>query len=46
MTPSRRDFLKIAGISTLSLVAPAIVSPVWAKDKLTIPGGAPLTAKR
>ena len=46
MTPSRRDFLKIAGLSTLSLVAPAIVSPVWAKEKLTIPGGESFTAKR
>lgn len=46
MTPSRREFLKIAGISTLSLVAPAIISPAWAKDNLAVPGVGPLTAKR
>jgi Fe-S-cluster-containing dehydrogenase component len=46
MTPSRRDFLKIAGISTLSLVVPTIISPAWAKEKLIIPGGKSLTAKR
>jgi Fe-S-cluster-containing dehydrogenase component len=46
MKPSRRDFLKIAGISTLSLVVPTIISPAWAKEKLTIPGGESLTAKR
>jgi len=46
MKPSRRDFLKIAGMSTLSLVVPTIISPAWAKEKLTIPGGESLTAKR
>ena len=38
MTPSRRDFLKIAGISTLSLVAPMIVSPTFAKEKMNVSG--------
>jgi len=46
MTPSRRDFLKIAGISTLSLVVPTIISPAWAKEKLTVDGGESLTTKR
>ena len=46
MEKSRREFLKIAGISTLSLVAPTIGSSVWAKDNLAIPGGKLLTAKR
>ncbi len=38
MTPNRRDFLKIAGMSTLSLIAPAILRPAFAKEKLSIPG--------
>ena len=46
MTPSRREFLKIAGVSTLSLIMPMISCPAWAKDNLTIPGGDSLTAKR
>lgn len=51
MTPSRRDFLKIAGASALSLMVPGIVLPVFAKDNLLIPitqsQGAPaLQAKR
>jgi Fe-S-cluster-containing dehydrogenase component len=37
MTSSRREFLKIAGISTLSLIAPTIVSQALAKDKLIVP---------
>ena len=37
MTTNRREFLKIAGMSTLSLIAPAIVCPAWAKEKI-IPG--------
>jgi molybdopterin-containing oxidoreductase family iron-sulfur binding subunit len=52
MTASRRDFLKIAGASALTLAAPAILRPVWAQN-VTIPGRAPaggkeiaLTAKR
>ena len=39
MTTSRREFLKIAGASTLSLIVPAIVCPAWAKEKAIIPGG-------
>lgn len=34
MTTNRREFLKIAGVSTLSLIAPAIVCPAWAKEKI------------
>ena len=39
MTTSRREFLKIAGASTLSLIVPAIVCPAWAKEKSIISGG-------
>ena len=39
MTSSRREFLKIAGASTLSLIVPMILCPAWAKEKLIIPGG-------
>lgn len=39
MSTSRREFLKIAGVSTLTLIAPAIACPAWAKEKLIIPGG-------
>ena len=39
MTSSRREFLKIAGVSALSLMAPTILCPAWAKEKLIIPGG-------
>jgi Fe-S-cluster-containing dehydrogenase component len=46
MTTNRREFLKIAGVSTLSVIVPAIVCPAWAKEKLSIPGGKSLTAKR
>jgi len=46
MEKSRREFLKIAGVSTLSLIVPMISFPTWAKDNLTIPGGEFLTAKR
>jgi molybdopterin-containing oxidoreductase family iron-sulfur binding subunit len=38
MNPSRRDFLKIAGISTISLIAPTIVSTACAGEKLNGPG--------
>ena len=37
MTTNRRDFLKIAGASALTLIAPSILSPAWAKEKLIIP---------
>ena len=55
MRSNRREFLKIAGVSTISLIAPASLCPAWAKEKLTISDGkAPavlsaspaLTAKR
>jgi Fe-S-cluster-containing dehydrogenase component len=55
MRSSRREFLKIAGVSTLSLIVSAISCPIWATEKLIIPGSeAPetlspmraLTAKR
>lgn len=54
MTPSRREFLKIAGASTLSLIAPAIFCPAWAKEKIisgsefaeTFSPSKALTAKR
>ncbi|MDD5413663.1 MAG: 4Fe-4S dicluster domain-containing protein, partial [Smithellaceae bacterium] len=35
---NRREFLKIAGASALTLVAPAILRPVWAKENVIIPG--------
>jgi Fe-S-cluster-containing dehydrogenase component len=38
MRSSRREFLKIAGVSTLSLIMPVISCPAWAKEKLIIPG--------
>ncbi len=38
MTTNRREFLKIAGASALTLVAPAILRPVWAKENVIIPG--------
>lgn len=51
MTPNRRDFLKIAGASALTLMTPSFLFPVQAKEKIRIPGeGFPpakaLTAKR
>ena len=55
MTPSRRDFLKMAGVSTLTLIVPGMVSVARAKETMPVsgvssPGGKPvaqaLTAKR
>jgi len=46
MKNSRREFLKIAGVSTLSLVVPMISCPGWAKDNLAMPAGEFPTAKR
>ncbi|PKN05037.1 MAG: 4Fe-4S ferredoxin [Deltaproteobacteria bacterium HGW-Deltaproteobacteria-9] len=56
MTVNRREFLKIAGVSTLSLIAPAILCrPACSQEKVIIPGdssmktkssGRTLTAKR
>jgi molybdopterin-containing oxidoreductase family iron-sulfur binding subunit len=37
MTANRRDFLKIAGASALTLMTPGLL-PAWAKDNLKIPG--------
>jgi len=34
MTTNRREFLKIAGVSAISLIAPAIVCPAWGKEKI------------
>jgi len=45
MTTNRRDFLKIAGASALTLMTPAILHPSWAKEKMITPVPA-LTAKR
>jgi molybdopterin-containing oxidoreductase family iron-sulfur binding subunit len=45
MTTNRRDFLKIAGASALTLIAPSILSPAWAKDNGIIPGNASLATK-
>ncbi len=38
MTTNRREFLKIAGASALTLMAPAILRPAWAKENVIIPG--------
>ncbi|PKN53502.1 MAG: 4Fe-4S ferredoxin [Deltaproteobacteria bacterium HGW-Deltaproteobacteria-13] len=51
MTSNRRDFLKIAGASALTLMTPAVFRPVWAQDITRIPGQSitpakALTAKR
>jgi Fe-S-cluster-containing dehydrogenase component len=51
MTTNRRDFLKIAGASTLMLMTPSVIRPAWAKDIVRIPGEGyvpprPLSAKR
>ncbi len=54
MTTNRREFLKIVGASTLSLIVPAIVCPAWAKEKIipisdfpeTLSPSKALTAKR
>ncbi len=45
MTTNRRDFLKIAGASALTLMTPAILRPSWAKEKMITPVSS-LTAKR
>jgi len=45
MTTNRRNFLKIAGASALTLMAPAILRPSWAKDNVIIPGNALLVTK-
>jgi len=45
MTTNRRDFLKIAGVSALTLMTPTILRPSWAKEKMITPVSA-LTAKR
>ena len=37
MTSNRRDFLKIAGASALTLMAPAILRPSWAKENVLFP---------
>jgi len=54
MTSNRRDFLKIAGASAITLIAPAILNPAWAREKIISGAGFPevlssskaLTAKR
>lgn len=45
MTTNRRDFLKIAGASALTLMTPAILRPPCAKEKMITPVSS-LTAKR
>jgi Fe-S-cluster-containing dehydrogenase component len=37
MTTNRREFLKIAGVSALSLITPSILCPAWGTEKI-IPG--------
>jgi Fe-S-cluster-containing dehydrogenase component len=34
MTSNRREFLKIAGASAISLIWPTIICPAWAKEKI------------
>lgn len=51
MTTNRRDFLKIAGASALTLMTSSILPPAWAKETVRIPGQdnafpKPFTAKR
>ena len=46
MTSSRRDFLKIAGASALTMMTPAIFVPAWAKDVIVIPPGQGLALKK
>jgi len=38
MIPNRRDFLKIAGASALTLITPSILNPLWAKETVRVPG--------
>jgi len=38
MTTNRRDFLKIAGASALTLITPSVLSPLWAKETVRVPG--------
>ena len=38
MTTNRREFLKIAGASALTLVTPSLLSPLWARETVRIPG--------
>lgn len=45
MTSNRREFLKIAGASALTLMTPAILCPAWAKENVITPSRA-LTAQR
>jgi len=45
MSTLRRYFLKIAGASALTLMAPSILRPSWAKDNVLIPGNASLAPK-
>lgn len=46
MTSSRRDFLKIAGASALTIMTPTIFVPAWAKDFILIPPGKSLALKK
>ncbi len=46
MTSSRRDFLKMAGASALTLVTPTIFLPAWAKDAVVIPPGQSLASQK
>jgi len=46
MTPSRRDFLKIAGASALTMMTPTIFLPAWAKDGIVISPGQGLVPKK
>jgi Fe-S-cluster-containing dehydrogenase component len=45
MTTNRRDFLKIAGASALTLMVPSILSPAWAKNNVITPGNASMAPK-
>lgn len=40
MTTNRRNFLKIAGASAITLMAPSMLRPSWAIDNVIIPGNA------
>jgi len=46
MTPSRRDFLKIAGVSALTIMTPAFFVPAWAKDGIVMPPGQGLAPQK